>query len=88
VATSASPPSNPKPAFNEGAVHSTAPSRFCAPDPADCPADIRAVMEETRAKIGFIPNVFLAYAKRPDHFRAYLRTSAGQERVKSAFISS
>ncbi len=54
-------------------MHSTAPSRFGAPEPADCPADIRAVMEETRAKIGFIPNVFLAYAKRPDHFRAFMQ---------------
>jgi uncharacterized peroxidase-related enzyme len=30
-------------------------------------------MEETRAKIGFIPNVFLAYAKRPEHFRAFMQ---------------
>jgi uncharacterized peroxidase-related enzyme len=65
--------SNAKPAFNEGAAHDAAPSRFGAPDPADCPADIRAVMEETRAKIGFIPNVFLAYAKRPEHFRAFMQ---------------
>jgi uncharacterized peroxidase-related enzyme len=30
-------------------------------------------MEETRAKIGFIPNVFLAYAQRPEHFRAFMQ---------------
>jgi uncharacterized peroxidase-related enzyme len=30
-------------------------------------------MEETRAKIGFVPNVFLAYARRPEHFRAFMQ---------------
>jgi uncharacterized peroxidase-related enzyme len=65
-------PSSPNPAFNEGAAHVAAPSRFGAPDLADCPADIRAVMEQTRGKVGFIPNVFLAYAKRPEHFRAFM----------------
>jgi uncharacterized peroxidase-related enzyme len=59
--------------FNEGAAANAAPSRFGVPAPAVCPDDIRAVMEETRAKIGFIPNVFLAYAKRPEHFRAFMQ---------------
>jgi uncharacterized peroxidase-related enzyme len=36
------------------------------------PDDIRTICEETRAKIGFVPNVFLAYAKRPEHFRAFM----------------
>ena len=36
------------------------------------PDDIRAICEETRAKIGFVPNVFLAYARRPEHFRAFM----------------
>ena len=53
-------PSSPNPGFNEGAAHVAAPSRFGAPDLADCPADIRAVI------------VFLAYAKRPEHFRAFM----------------
>ena len=36
------------------------------------PDDVRAVCEESRAKIGFVPNVFLAYAQRPEHFRAFM----------------
>lgn len=36
------------------------------------PDDIRTICEETRAKIGFVPNVFLAYAQRPEHFRAFM----------------
>ena len=59
--------------FNEGLAHDAAPSRFGARDPADCPQDIRAIMDETREKIGFIPNVFLAYAQRPTHFRAFMQ---------------
>ncbi len=66
-------PSNVKTPFNEGVAHGAAPSRFGAPEPAECPDDIRAVMDETRAKIGFVPNVFLAYAKRPEHFRAFMQ---------------
>jgi uncharacterized peroxidase-related enzyme len=74
VATSRLPaPNKPKPIFNEGAAHNATPSRFGTPDPAQCPDDIRAVMDETRAKIGFVPNVFLAYAKRPEHFRAFMQ---------------
>ncbi|GAC1538501.1 MAG: peroxidase-related enzyme [Candidatus Velthaea sp.] len=73
VETSKSPkPSNGAP-FNGGVAHAAAPSRFGVPGLADVPDDIRAVMDETAAKIGFIPNVFLAYAKRPEHFRAFMR---------------
>jgi uncharacterized peroxidase-related enzyme len=61
-----------RPPFNEGAVHETAPSRFGVPDLDDMPEDVRAVCEESRAKLGFVPNVFLAYAKRPEHFRAFM----------------
>jgi uncharacterized peroxidase-related enzyme len=71
VATSA-PRSKSRPPFNEGAAHRAAPSRFDTPELDALPADIRAVIEETRAKIGFVPNVFLAYAQRPDHFRAFM----------------
>jgi len=53
-------------------VRTTAPSRFGVPELAEMPDDIRALCEETRAKIGFVPNVFLAYAKRPEHFRAFM----------------
>ena len=48
------------------------PSRFGEPDEAQLPDDIRAVYEQNRAKIGFVPNVFRAYARRPEHFRAFM----------------
>jgi 4-carboxymuconolactone decarboxylase len=46
-------------------------SRFPVPDLADLPDDVRARIEEVSAKSGFIPNVFLALAHRPDEFRAF-----------------
>ena len=58
--------------FNEGAARSAAPSRFGAPSLDEMPDDIRTICEETRGKIGFVPNVFLAYARRPEHFRAFM----------------
>jgi len=36
------------------------------------PDDIKQIYEANRAKIGFVPNVFRAYAKRPEHFRAFM----------------
>jgi uncharacterized peroxidase-related enzyme len=48
------------------------PSRFGEPAEADVPGDIRDVYEQNRAKVGFVPNVFRAYAKRPEHFRAFM----------------
>jgi uncharacterized peroxidase-related enzyme len=68
----ASPPRSSHPPFNEGVAHNAAPSRFGMPSLDEMPDDIRALCEETRAKIGFVPNVFLAYAKRPEHFRAFM----------------
>jgi 4-carboxymuconolactone decarboxylase len=47
-------------------------SRFGEPTDAELPADIREVYETNQAKIGFVPNVFRAYAKRPEHFRAFM----------------
>jgi len=47
-------------------------SRFGEPDEATLPDDIREVYETSRAKLGFVPNVFRAYAKRPAHFRAFM----------------
>ena len=68
--TSSRPSSHPP--FNEGAVHNAAPSRFGTLPLDELPDDVRAVIEESRAKLGFVPNVFLAYAKRPEHFRAFM----------------
>ncbi|WP_084663827.1 peroxidase-related enzyme [Pandoraea faecigallinarum] len=46
-------------------------SRFPVPDLATLPGDIRARIHEVHEKAGFIPNVFLALAHRPDQFRAF-----------------
>ena len=49
------------------------PSRFGEPDEAELPSDIAADYAKQRAKIGFVPNVFRAYAKRPAHYRAFMQ---------------
>ena len=46
-------------------------SRYPVPELEDLPDDIRARMLEVQEKAGFIPNVFLALAHRPDEFRAF-----------------
>jgi len=51
----------------------TAPriSRFPVPDLAEMPDDIRQRILAVQEKSGFIPNVFLVLAHRPDEFRAF-----------------
>ena len=46
-------------------------SRFPAPDLAEVPKDVRERIEAVQEKSGFVPNVFLALARRPDEFRAF-----------------
>ena len=46
-------------------------SRYPVPKVDDLPEDIRARMLEVQEKAGFIPNVFLTLAHRPDEFRAF-----------------
>ena len=46
-------------------------SRFPTPDLADLPQDIRERIAAVQEKSGFVPNVFLALARRPDEFRAF-----------------
>ena len=46
-------------------------SRFPVPDLADMPADLQARILAVQEKSGFVPNVFLAFAHRPDEFRAF-----------------
>ncbi|MBL8473991.1 MAG: peroxidase-related enzyme [Rhodocyclaceae bacterium] len=46
-------------------------SRFRVPELAELPDDIRARIVAVQEKSGFIPNVFLALAHRPDEFRAF-----------------
>jgi uncharacterized peroxidase-related enzyme len=46
-------------------------SRYPVPALADLPDDIRARIVEVQEKAGFVPNVFLTLAHRPDEFRAF-----------------
>jgi uncharacterized peroxidase-related enzyme len=46
-------------------------SSFEVPALDDLPADLKERIEAVRAKTGFIPNVFLVMARRPDEFRAF-----------------
>jgi uncharacterized peroxidase-related enzyme len=46
-------------------------SRWPVPQIADLPDDIRARIAEVQEKAGFVPNVFLTLAHRPDEFRAF-----------------
>ena len=49
----------------------SSPSRFPVPDINDIPEDIRDRILAVQEKAGFVPNVFLALAHRPDEFRAF-----------------
>ena len=46
-------------------------SRFPPPELADLPQDIRERIAGVQEKSGFVPNVFLALARRPEEFRAF-----------------
>ena len=46
-------------------------SRYPVPKLEELPDDIRARILEVQEKAGFIPNVFLTLAHRPDEFRAF-----------------
>ena len=46
-------------------------SRFPIPSLPEMPVDIRAKILEVQEKAGFVPNVFLTFAHRPDEFRAF-----------------
>ena len=46
-------------------------SRYPFPDLNTLPEDIRARIVEVQEKAGFIPNVFLAFARRPAEWRAF-----------------
>ena len=68
-------------------------SRFPVPDPAELPEDLREVMETTEKKTGFLPNVFRAYAHKPEHFRAFfhfydalMRSASGLSRAEREMI--
>jgi uncharacterized peroxidase-related enzyme len=46
-------------------------SRFSVPEFDGLPADLGERIEAVRAKTGFVPNVFLVMARRPEEFRAF-----------------
>ena len=46
-------------------------SRFPVPELNNLPEDIRETILVVQEKSGFVPNVFLALANRPDEFRAF-----------------
>ena len=46
-------------------------SRYPVPKLEDLPADMRERIEQVQQKAGFVPNVFITLAHRPDEFRAF-----------------
>ncbi|MBK9245482.1 MAG: peroxidase-related enzyme [Burkholderiales bacterium] len=46
-------------------------SRYPVPELKDLPEDIRSRIVAVQEKSGFVPNVFLTLAHRPDEFRAF-----------------
>ena len=46
-------------------------TRYPAPELKDLPDDIKAKVLEVQEKAGFVPNVFLAFARRPAEWRAF-----------------
>jgi uncharacterized peroxidase-related enzyme len=46
-------------------------SRWPVPELKDLPEDLRARILDVQAKAGFVPNVFLGFAHRPDEARAF-----------------
>jgi uncharacterized peroxidase-related enzyme len=46
-------------------------SRYPVPELQDLPQDIRERIQNVQEKAGFVPNVFLALAHRPEEFRAF-----------------
>jgi uncharacterized peroxidase-related enzyme len=47
-------------------------SRFPVPKLSEMPEDLRARIALVQEKAGFVPNIFLALAHRPDEFRAFM----------------
>ena len=55
-----------------GAAPTRPISRWPVPELMDLPEDLKARILEVQSKAGFVPNVFLALAHRPDELRAFL----------------
>ena len=52
-------------------MNAPSPSRYPVPDINEMPDDIKERILSVQEKAGFVPNVFLALAHRPDEFRAF-----------------
>lgn len=48
------------------------PSRFGEAQESELPPDLAEIYDKNREKVGFVPNVFRAYSRRPEHFRAFM----------------
>jgi uncharacterized peroxidase-related enzyme len=59
------------PSRDAGAMSEPSISRFPVPDVDTLPEDLKARILAVQEQSGFIPNVFLAFAHRPDEFRAF-----------------
>ena len=46
-------------------------SRYPIPELSELPDDIREMIEKVQERSGFVPNIFLGLAHRPDEFRAF-----------------
>jgi uncharacterized peroxidase-related enzyme len=56
----------------QGDESMSAVCRYPVPELTELPDDVRQRIVDVQAKAGFVPNVFLALARRPDEFRAFL----------------
>ena len=65
-------------------LHLPASPRYPATELKDLPDDIQAKVLEVQAKSGFIPNVFLAFARRPAEWRAFFAYHAALMAPESA----
>ena len=66
-------------------TRSTLESRFPKPELTDLPEDLRTRILTVQEKAGFVPEVFLIMARRPDEFRAFFAYhDAVMERTDSA----
>ena len=68
-------------------------SRFPVADLAGLPDDLREALDANLKKAGFLPNVFRAYAHKPEHFRAFfhyyevlMRGASGLSRAEREMI--
>ena len=72
---------------------STAISRFPVPKLSSLPDDLKQIISDVQDKAGFIPNVFLTLAHRPDELRAFwayhealLRRNSGLSKAECEMI--